>query len=54
MKNIVLALVGIAAALYVAQFAWGLKTDHDQRVADEDARYNQIITERGRRVTEGG
>lgn len=54
MKNVVIVLVGIAAALYVAQFAWSFKTAHDQRLADEDARFNQIITERGNRVTEGG
>ena len=52
MKNIVLALVGLAALIYIGQFAWSFKTAADQRAAAEQAEVQRIINEtleRGRK-----
>ncbi|BCH33152.1 hypothetical protein MesoLjLc_50820 [Mesorhizobium sp. L-8-10] len=41
-----MALVGVAASIYIGQFLWGLKVAADQRQADLDERAKVSMFER--------
>jgi hypothetical protein len=53
MKTIVLTLVGIAALIYIGQFAYGFKERADARDAAHQAYVDKLIADRVKQVAEG-
>lgn len=50
MKTLVLALVGITAAIFIAQSAWSVKQGRDAAYDAERAEARQIINEELRKL----